>query len=100
MRCPQLVLGGALALTACATLAGNPTPRSAAPAEKQSRRPEVTGEWVGTWGIYAPPAPAPQGEAPQRNTGQQYPPMRLDCTVTALPRGKWQATFRGEAGGP
>ena len=98
MRPLQILVTGALALSTCTALAGQRTPDSASAAGKD-RRPQVTGDWLGTWGIYAPPAASTPGEPP-RNAGQQYPPMRLDCTVTALPRGRWQATFQGEAGGP
>jgi len=83
---------------ACLTAAG--TLRSEAAQEKraEAKAPEVTGKWTGTWGIYVP-APPPTAEKPARPM-RQIPPMKLDCVVTALPEGKWQAVFEGEAGGP
>jgi len=47
--------------------------------------PQVTGAWVGTWGVL----------------GQQKKTQpRLDCQVVMLESGKWQATFEGECGRP
>ena len=67
--------------------------------DKQSKQPDVTGSWTGTWGIYSPPAldgePAPAGK--KEYTAQQ---RQMDCQVEALPDGKWQATFEGECGRP
>jgi hypothetical protein len=64
----------------------------------QSKTPRVTGEWVGTWGVSSPPKP---GEA-QAQTQSRYSAaeMRLDCKVTELRDGAWQATFEGECGRP
>ena len=62
----------------------------------QNKRPRVTGEWAGTWGIYAPPKagePPPQSQ----HSGSE---LRLDCKVTEQRDGAWQATFEGECGRP
>jgi len=66
-------------------------------ATKAVRRPGVTGDWVGTWGVYTPPAAGAEGEAPKKSP---YPQMRLDCKVAETKDGKWQATFEGECGRP
>src|SRR5438552_18297429 len=53
-------------------------------------KPDVTGEWTGTWGPYQPEQP-PKSEVKRD--------MRLDCSV--LRKGDtWQATFEGECGRP
>jgi hypothetical protein len=53
----------------------------------ETPRPDVAGEWTGTWGPYQPEQP-PKADA-----------KRLDCTV--LCKGDtWQATFEGECGRP
>jgi hypothetical protein len=62
----------------------------------QSKRPQVTGDWVGTWGISAPPK-AGEAPAPSRHSG---PELRLDCKVEEPRNGTWQATFEGECGRP
>jgi hypothetical protein len=62
----------------------------------QSKRPRVTGEWVGTWGISAPPK---AGE-PQSQSRDSAAELRLDCKVTEPRDGAWQATFEGECGRP
>ena len=62
----------------------------------QSKRPQVTGDWVGTWGIYAPPK-AGEAQAQSRHSG---PELRLDCKVAEPHDGAWQATFEGECGRP
>jgi hypothetical protein len=62
----------------------------------QSKRPRVAGEWVGTWGIYAPPR-AGEARTESRYSGKD---LRLDCKVTELSDGVWQATFEGECGRP
>ena len=62
----------------------------------QSKRPRVTGAWVGTWGIYAPPK-AGELQPQARHTG---PELRLDCKVMERSDGAWQATFEGECGRP
>ena len=67
----------------------------------QSKRPRVTGEWVGTWGISAPPKAgyprAGEPQSPSQHTGVE---LRLDCKVTEQRDGAWQATFEGECGRP
>lgn len=62
------------------------------------KAPRVTGDWVGTWGISAPPRPGEEKAA----TASRYSAaeMRLDCKVTEKPGGAWQATFEGECGRP
>jgi hypothetical protein len=60
----------------------------------QSKRPNVTGDWVGTWGISAPPKP---GEAQSRYSGKE---LLLECKVAEQRDGAWQATFEGECGRP
>jgi hypothetical protein len=62
----------------------------------QSKRPSVAGEWVGTWGISAPPKTG-ETQAQSRYSGAE---LRLDCKVTELKNGAWQATFEGECGRP
>ena len=62
----------------------------------QSTRPRVTGEWVGTWGISAPPK-AGEPQSPSRYSGAE---LRLDCKVTERRDGAWEATFEGECGRP
>jgi hypothetical protein len=62
----------------------------------QSKRPQVTGEWNGTWGISAPPKPG-ETQAQSRTAGKE---LQLDCKVTELKDGAWQATFQGECGRP
>jgi hypothetical protein len=62
----------------------------------QSKRPRVTGEWVGTWGISAPPK-AGELQSPSPHSGAE---LRLDCKVTERRDGVWQATFEGECGRP
>jgi hypothetical protein len=64
------------------------------PGPAQGNRPNVVGDWVGTWGVSSPAKPGetrPQPAAPE---------ARLDCKVAALSGGKWQATFEGECGRP
>ena len=63
------------------------------------KAPAVVGKWTGTWGVYAPPALKPESPAAPKKayTDQQ---RQMDCTVEALPDGKWQATFEGECGRP
>src|SRR5262249_20197867 len=53
-------------------------------------RPDVMGDWTGTWGPYQPEQP-PKPEAKRE--------MRLDCTVVRK-GDTWQATFEGECGRP
>jgi hypothetical protein len=62
----------------------------------QSKRPRVAGEWIGTWGIYAPPR---AGE-PQPQSSHSGKELRLECKVTELRDGAWQAMFEGECGRP
>lgn len=62
----------------------------------QSKRPRVTGAWVGTWTIYAPPKSGEAQAQSQHSAGE----LRLDCKVTELHDGVWQATFEGECGRP
>jgi hypothetical protein len=62
----------------------------------QEKRPRVTGEWIGTWGIYAPPKP---GE-PQLQSRHTEKELRLECKVTEQRDGAWEATFEGECGRP
>ena len=67
----------------------------------QSQRPRVTGEWVGTWGISAPPkAGYPLAGEPQSPSQHSGAELRLDCKVTQERNGAWQATFEGECGRP
>jgi hypothetical protein len=62
----------------------------------QGKRPLVTGDWTGTWGIYAPPKAGEQ-QAQSRYSGRD---LQLDCKVAELRDGAWQATFEGECGRP
>ena len=58
MRCNTRACGLVFAVVAGLAMASSRGPA-------QGKRPQVTGEWVGTWGIYAPPkygaAPAQSG---------------------------------------
>jgi hypothetical protein len=56
----------------------------------EPHRPDVTGEWTGTWGPYYS-EPPPKSEAKHEK--------RLDCTVVRK-GDTWQATFEGECGRP
>ena len=68
---------------------------------KQSGKPGVAGNWTGTWGIYSPPGPDGEAAAaPAAKTAYTLPQRQMDCKVTALSDGKWQATFEGECGRP
>lgn len=58
---------------------------------KNVEQPSISGNWVGTWGVYHPH----QTETAVQDTQQQ-----LDCHVVALTRDEWQATFEGECGRP
>jgi hypothetical protein len=62
----------------------------------ESKRPRVTGEWVGTWGISAPPK-AGEAQTQSRYSGKD---LQLDCNVKELSGGAWEATFAGECGRP
>src|SRR5262245_45833145 len=62
----------------------------------QDKRPRVAGAWTGTWGLYSPPKP---GEPPPQSQ-KVMPQAQLDCKVSELTSGKWQATFEGECGRP
>ena len=72
----------ALALIA----SGCAAPGKPAPAERNgSARPQVTGSWIGTWGVAGAPAEKRQA---------------LDCRVVALNADTWEATFEGDCGRP
>jgi hypothetical protein len=62
----------------------------------QGKKPRVLGEWVGTWGVSAPPKPG-EAPAPPKYSAAE---ARLDCKVVEMSDGKWQATFEGECGRP
>jgi hypothetical protein len=62
----------------------------------QNTRPRVAGEWLGTWGIYAPPK-AGERQPQSSYSGKE---LALECKVTQMPDGTWQATFEGECGRP
>ena len=63
------------------------------------KTPAVAGKWSGTWGVYAPP---PLKVVSPAVSKKQYTEQQrlMDCTVEAMPDGKWQATFEGECGRP
>ena len=61
----------------------------------QGKKPEVAGEWVGTWGVSNPAADVEAQIKSLRN-----PQMRLDCKVEEGKDGKWSAVFEGECGRP
>lgn len=63
----------------------------------QGKRPQVTGEWTGKWGVYSPPK---DGEPPPTQQKYSERELRLDCKVVELKDGNWQATFEGECGRP
>lgn len=63
----------------------------------QGKRPQVTGEWTGKWGIYSPSKEGAPQPAPSQ---QSEKGMQLDCKVVELSNGNWQATFEGECGRP
>ncbi|HEV3236714.1 MAG TPA: hypothetical protein VGZ25_06970 [Gemmataceae bacterium] len=52
-------------------------------------KPDVTGNWTGTWGPYEP--------GPQKSQGKLE--KQLDCMVVRK-GDTWQATFEGECGRP
>jgi hypothetical protein len=79
---------------ALCVIAGLSVAASSGPAE--SKRPLVTGEWVGTWGMYAPP----KAGGPQPQSSHSGKDLLLECKVTELRDGAWQATFEGECGRP
>ncbi len=60
------------------------------------QRPGVSGDWVGTWGVYSPP----KDGAPPPSSKYTKEQLRLDARVTELSDGKWEATFEGECGRP
>lgn len=60
------------------------------------KRPRVTGEWVGTWGVSAPPKAGATPPASRYSASE----LKLECKVTELSGGAWQATFEGECGRP
>jgi hypothetical protein len=70
---------------------------SARPAAKA---PDIVGDWNGDWGMYIPPPKT--GEQPEALKKMMYPQMCLPmtCKVEAMPDGKYQATFEGDAHGP
>lgn len=55
-----------------------------------NERPDITGDWTGTWSIYNPA----QGAVPAKEVCK-----KLDCKVT-YSDGAWQATFEGDCGRP
>lgn len=74
------------------------------------RPPAIAGAWTGTWGPYVPPV-GNEKEAPNKVAGgkeaegKKASPyaavqMKLDCKVTLLPNGEYEATFEGDAGRP
>jgi hypothetical protein len=95
MRHSTLFLAGGLAAAVCAGILA--WPQRGGAQEAKADAPRIVGEWTGTWGVYSPPG---DGAQPQAGKAQQYPQMRLDCKVKALPNGKWEATFEGECGRP
>jgi hypothetical protein len=84
--------------TAAAVAAGSLLTHAALSAEgaKKAAKPNVTGEWTGTWGVYSPPK---AGEAPPP-AAKATPQARLDSKVKDLGSNKWEATFEGECGRP
>jgi hypothetical protein len=62
----------------------------------QSKRPRVTGEWIGTWAVSAPP----KAGAPQPQSSYSGKELQLECKVMELRDGAWEATFEGECGRP
>ena len=58
---------------------------------KKVEQPSISGEWVGTWGVFHPN---------QTRTAAQDTQRQLVCHVAALTPDKWQATFEGECGRP
>lgn len=66
-------------------------------AKKPVKPPMVSGEWTGTWGIYAPPKP---GEEQKDSNKHPLAERLIDCKVDQPKDGKWQATFEGDCGRP
>jgi len=58
---------------------------------KGGKAPEITGDWTGTWGPYRP-----EGSKAPKITKE----MILDCNVVLKGDKAWEATFKGDAGGP
>jgi hypothetical protein len=66
---------------------------------QQGKAPNVNGDWAGTWGLYAPPVPAKEGDAKPKPA---FPDIhfQMTCKVTEKSEGKWEAVFEGNAGRP
>ena len=61
----------------------------------EAGEPKVAGHWAGTWGLWNSGKGSPEDEA-----AQQIPQRRMECDVTNLGSGKWQARFEGDCGRP
>lgn len=64
----------------------------------QAKPPQVTGDWTGTWGLYAPPVKAKEGEPAKPALPEIH--FQMTCKVKELSEGKWEAAFEGNAGRP
>jgi hypothetical protein len=64
-----------------------------------AKTPQVTGDWTGTWGLYAPPIKGKEGEAAPKPALPDIH-FQMTCKVTAMGKGKYEATFEGNAGRP
>ncbi len=63
------------------------------------KAPNVVGAWTGEWQDYKP-APPGKADGDRKKGKSAYPPMNLQCAVTALGDGKYEAVFEGDCGRP
>ena len=71
------------------------------------KAPSIEGDWTGTWGPYVPPAQPGAQKTPAEVEADAKKAalyarfqMRLDCHVTQLPNGDFEATFEGQSPRP
>lgn len=65
--------------------------------------PNVAGAWTGEWQDYkpAPPGKTPADKPGEKKAGKSaFPAMNLECVVTAVGGGKYEAMFEGDCGRP
>ena len=84
-----VVIIGIVAVYSMIDIGNNPTQAI------ETTNPSVVGHWVGTWGLWHPG----QGN-PETKDNQEAPQRRMECDVTKLGSGKWQAKFEGDCGRP
>lgn len=67
--------------------------------EAAKKSPSIAGAWTGEWQDYKP-APPSKVVGEKKGGKSLYPAMDLQCMVTALGEGKYEAVFEGECGRP